>query len=76
LKKYGIRPGSSEAAELIHAAGGKRYVPVGVIRQGAKRFEGLAAELAEMELVETDEWGRPDESAALEAIIEAVRGRG
>ena len=74
IRSGGIRPGTAEAGELKHAAGEGWKVAAKLIRKNAPPFSTIAATLAEEGFVPWDEFGRVDESAALERIVDVLRG--
>lgn len=62
-------------AELIHAAGGRKYLPVGLLRKAGQglTWSKAAAYLADSMYSVLDEHGRPDEAKARELLVNTVR---
>lgn len=70
----GLRQDAPEAAELVYAAGDRRHVPPGMLRKSGQPWYKLASILTEQGYVRPDPHGRPDEAAALEVVVNAIRG--
>ena len=70
----GIKPEGPVQQELAYAAGDAKHVPPGVLRKSGAPFYKVASILTEQGFVRPDQHGRPDEAAALQAIVDAIRG--
>jgi len=74
LRSGGLRRDAREAAELKHAAGEDWRVAAKLLRKNGQPWYKLAAVLTEEGYVPPDEHGRPDEAAALQRLVDAIRG--
>lgn len=74
VRAGGLNDSAPEAGELIHAAGDRRHVPPRLLRKAGQPWWKLAATLTEQGFVRRDEHERPDEAAALQVLVDALRG--
>lgn len=75
-KRGGLRLSTGIEAELVHAAGGRKYVMPGLLRaegRGGISLKEAAEILADEGHDVLDEHDRPDEGRALEALVAATR---
>lgn len=74
VRSGGLDVDAPEVSELVHAAGDRKHVPPRLLRKGGKPWYVLASILTDEGFVPRDEHDRPDEAAALERLVDALRG--